>query len=109
MRFAQICFANQGQLQGRGSRDRTVAAGIHGSGRRDGARLGGGTDPVLYLVNYDNAYHLKYKMQTRGDIAKDVMTEKYEVVVMKERKFGPSDFQNEVLRLHVAGGRVGAS
>jgi hypothetical protein len=36
-----------------------------------------GDDQILYLINYDNAYHLKYKMQTRGDIAKDVMTEKY--------------------------------
>jgi len=36
-----------------------------------------GNDQVLYLINYDNAYHLKYKMQTRGDIAKDVITEKY--------------------------------
>jgi len=36
-----------------------------------------GDEQVLYLINYDNVYHLKYKMQTRGDIAKDVMTEKY--------------------------------
>jgi hypothetical protein len=36
-----------------------------------------GDDQVLYLINYDNAYHLKYKRQTRGDIAKDVITEKY--------------------------------
>ncbi len=36
-----------------------------------------GGDQALYLINYDNVYHLKYKMQTRGDIAKDVMTEKY--------------------------------
>lgn len=36
-----------------------------------------GNDQVLYLINYDNAYHLRYKMQTRGDIAKDVITEKY--------------------------------
>jgi hypothetical protein len=36
-----------------------------------------GNEQVVYLVNYDNAYHLKYKMQARGDIAKDVITEKY--------------------------------
>jgi hypothetical protein len=36
-----------------------------------------GDDQVLYLINYDNAYHLKYKRQTRGDISKDVITEKY--------------------------------
>jgi hypothetical protein len=36
-----------------------------------------GGDQIVYLINYDNAYHLKYKMQARGDVAKDVMTEKY--------------------------------
>ena len=36
-----------------------------------------GNDQVIYLINYDNAYHLKYKAQARGDIAKDVITEKY--------------------------------
>lgn len=36
-----------------------------------------GDNQVIYLINYDNAYHLKYKMQTRGDVGKDVMTEKY--------------------------------
>jgi len=36
-----------------------------------------GDDQVLYLINYDNAYHLKYKRQARGDISKDVITEKY--------------------------------
>lgn len=36
-----------------------------------------GDEQILYLINYDNVYHLKYKMQTRGDIARDVMTEKY--------------------------------
>jgi hypothetical protein len=36
-----------------------------------------GDEQVLYLINYDNVYHLKYKMQSRGDIARDVMTEKY--------------------------------
>jgi hypothetical protein len=36
-----------------------------------------GDDQLLYLINYDNAYHLKYKRQARGDISKDVITEKY--------------------------------
>ncbi|MGH8529408.1 MAG: hypothetical protein ACRETN_06130 [Nevskiales bacterium] len=36
-----------------------------------------GDGQVIYKVNYDNSYHLKYKMQTRGDLAKDVVTEKY--------------------------------
>lgn len=37
--------------------------------------LGGGK--FLYLINYDNSYHLKYRMNQRGDIARDVVTEKY--------------------------------
>ncbi len=28
-------------------------------------------------INYDNAYHLTYRMGARGDIARDVVTEKY--------------------------------
>lgn len=36
-----------------------------------------GDGQALYLINYDNAYHLKYKTQARGDIAKDAITEKY--------------------------------
>lgn len=36
-----------------------------------------GDGQVLYLINYDNIYHLKYKRQARGEIAKDVVTEKY--------------------------------
>ncbi len=36
-----------------------------------------GDEGTLYLINYDNSYHLKYKQQQRGDITKDVVTEKY--------------------------------
>jgi hypothetical protein len=36
-----------------------------------------GEGRVLYKVNYDNAYHLKYRAGQRGDVAKDVVTEKY--------------------------------
>ena len=36
-----------------------------------------GQEGVIYLINYDNAYHLRYRMQQRGDIARDVVTEKY--------------------------------
>lgn len=32
---------------------------------------------VIYKINYDNLYHLKYRMGARGDVARDVMTEKY--------------------------------
>jgi hypothetical protein len=36
-----------------------------------------GDEGVLYKINYDNSYHLKYRMNARGDVARDVMTEKY--------------------------------
>jgi hypothetical protein len=36
-----------------------------------------GGQGVVYKINYDNAYHLKYRMNARGDVARDVMTEKY--------------------------------
>ena len=36
-----------------------------------------GEGKFLYLINYDNSYHLKYRMKERGDIARDVVTEKY--------------------------------
>jgi len=36
-----------------------------------------GETGMLYKINYDNVYHLKYRLGTRGDIAKDVVTEKY--------------------------------
>jgi hypothetical protein len=32
---------------------------------------------LLYLINYDNAYHFRYRQQQRGDIAREVVTEKY--------------------------------
>ncbi|MGE0666891.1 MAG: hypothetical protein AB7O49_10080 [Sphingomonadales bacterium] len=37
--------------------------------------LGGGE--VIYKVNYDNAYHLKYKLGQHGSVAREVVTEKY--------------------------------
>ena len=36
-----------------------------------------GDSQFLYKINYDNSYHIKYKMEQRGDVAKDVVTEKY--------------------------------
>ncbi len=36
-----------------------------------------GENGALYKINYDNAYHVKYRMSARGDIARDVVTEKY--------------------------------
>lgn len=32
---------------------------------------------VIYKVNYDNAYHLKYKPGEHGTVAREVVTEKY--------------------------------
>lgn len=31
----------------------------------------------MYYVNYDNAYHLRYRQQQKGDLARDAVTEKY--------------------------------
>lgn len=36
-----------------------------------------GDGQVKYLINYDNAYHIQYRMRQRGDIARDVVTEKF--------------------------------
>jgi hypothetical protein len=36
-----------------------------------------GENGTLYKINYDNSYHLKYRIGARGDIARDVVTEKY--------------------------------
>ena len=36
-----------------------------------------GEEGVVYKVNYDNAYHLKYRLQQRGGVAREVVTEKY--------------------------------
>jgi hypothetical protein len=34
-------------------------------------------EEVVYHINYDNAYHLKYRLGQRGDVAREVVTEKY--------------------------------
>lgn len=36
-----------------------------------------GDHGMLYKINYDNSYHVKYRMTARGDVARDVVTEKY--------------------------------
>ena len=36
-----------------------------------------GDEGVIYQINYDNAYHLKYRLQQKGDIARQVVTDKY--------------------------------
>jgi hypothetical protein len=36
-----------------------------------------GDGNFVYLINYDNAYHIKYRLGERGQVAKDVVTAKY--------------------------------
>lgn len=36
-----------------------------------------GEDGIVYKINYDNAYHLKYRLQQHGNVAREVVTEKY--------------------------------
>jgi len=36
-----------------------------------------GEGNVMYYINYDNAFHLKYRMQQKGDLARDAVTSKY--------------------------------
>ena len=36
-----------------------------------------GEGKIVYKVNYDNVYHLKYRVSQHGDIARDVVTEKF--------------------------------
>lgn len=35
-----------------------------------------GEQGVIYKINYDNSYHIRYRLGARGDVARDVMTEK---------------------------------
>jgi hypothetical protein len=36
-----------------------------------------GNNQVMYFVNYDNAFHIRYRQQQKGDIARNAVTEKY--------------------------------
>ncbi|RAK59467.1 hypothetical protein DJ021_06435 [Phenylobacterium hankyongense] len=36
-----------------------------------------GDGEVIYKINYDNAYHLRYRLSQRGAVAREVVTEKY--------------------------------
>jgi len=31
----------------------------------------------MYYVNYDDAYHIRYRQQQKGNLARDAVTEKY--------------------------------
>ena len=36
-----------------------------------------GKDGLLFKINYDNVYHLNYRLQQRGEVARDIVTHKY--------------------------------
>src|SRR5262249_29597923 len=36
-----------------------------------------GNGEVVYKVNYDNAYHLRYRMSQQGNVDREVVTEKF--------------------------------
>jgi hypothetical protein len=43
----------------------------------DGGEIAELGEEVVYKINYDNTYHIKYRLSQRGDIAREVVTEKY--------------------------------
>ncbi len=59
-----------------------------------------GEQGMLYKINYDNAYHLKYRMNARGDISRDVMTEKF-VLGMRILMIGYEHALNAIRKLKV--------
>jgi len=36
-----------------------------------------GEEGLIYKINYDNAYHLKYRQSKKGDVERDALTQKY--------------------------------
>lgn len=36
-----------------------------------------GEDGLIYKINYDNAYHLKYRQAKKGEVERDALTQKY--------------------------------
>ena len=43
----------------------------------DGGRITGGDDKPLYEINVDNAYHLRYRLRAKSDVARDLISQKY--------------------------------
>lgn len=75
-----------------------------------------GDGQLIYKINYDNTYHLKYRIQARGDIAKEVVTEKYilgmrilmlgyehALHLTQERNGAVSEYADEIRRLAARG------
>jgi len=49
-----------------------------GYSKHDGGAIADlGADGTIYKINYDNAYHMLYRLQGRDDLARDVVTEKF--------------------------------
>jgi hypothetical protein len=48
-----------------------------GDSNADGGYAAEIGEEVIYKINYDNVYHLKYRLSQRGDVAREVVTEKY--------------------------------
>jgi hypothetical protein len=43
----------------------------------DGGAISDLGEGVVYKINYDNVYHLKYRLSQRGEVSPEVVTEKY--------------------------------
>lgn len=75
-----------------------------------------GDGKAIYKINYDNAYHLKYRLQARGEIARDVVSEKYilgmrilmlgyehALRITQERNGDVGEYADEIRRLAARG------
>ncbi|HZZ36878.1 MAG TPA: hypothetical protein VFE03_14230, partial [Caulobacteraceae bacterium] len=58
---------------------------------------------VVYKINYDNAYHLKYRLGQHGTIPREVITEKY-ILGMRITLMG---YEHALRALQKAKGREG--
>ena len=73
---------------GRGIDGHSVESWPDGFGEHDGGVIEDlGEGDIIYKINYDNAYHLKYRLQKSGDVARDAITEKY-ILGMRILMFG---------------------
>lgn len=59
-----------------------------------------GDGETLYKINYDNAYHLRYRLSQRGSLAREAVTEKFILGISQDGG------QNSANSCHI-NGRVG--
>ncbi len=64
----------------------------------DGGLIEDYGEEVVYKINYDNVYHIKYRAQQRGQVSKDVVTEKY-VLGMRIMLLGYEHALREILKV----------